>query len=146
MDSDVRFFLTNGLCGQNVSKPFFTDWENKQTQILLPPHFWEEKVVEWVLAKLVSLFPFVRKGSQAGKIRNVNILEKIRCLISKPYYIENTWELVTYSSVAQGWQWGQHCAVGLEKEGLGFLLCLCHFLAEWTWQVTSPHLPLFPHL
>ena len=65
MWTHVRFFLTNGLYGQHFSKPFINDWENKQPQILQPTHLWEKNIFEWVLARLMSLFPF-RKGLKPG--------------------------------------------------------------------------------
>lgn len=77
MDSYIKFFLTNGFCGQNVSKLFIVDGKDKQTKILPSPHHCEEKVFGWVLARLVFLFSFVREGSQAGSIRNINIERKL---------------------------------------------------------------------
>lgn len=71
MDSYVKFILTDGLCGYNVLETFVIDGGNKQAKITPSLHLWEE--IEWVLARLVSLFPSVREEFQAGKIRIVSI-------------------------------------------------------------------------
>lgn len=71
MESCIRLFLTGVLHIRNGSKLFIIDGENKEIEILTPPYLWKE--IEWVLTRLVFLFPFIRERSQTERIRIVNI-------------------------------------------------------------------------